>query len=100
MSSETLSFSACENQSCMDIIIVDDTLNEQDETFNVTLERTLGLIENITLHPVDTVIEIIDDDGMFLLLCFNGKIILYTSLTSTSYSLFCPGIRLCAVSIM
>ena len=43
---------------------MDDTLNEQDEAFNVTLERTPDLNENITLHPVDTVIEIIDDDGM------------------------------------
>ena len=62
--STTLSFSACENQSCVDIIIVNDALHEQVETFNVTLERTPGLNENITLHPMDTVIEIIDDDGM------------------------------------
>ena len=64
VSRRPLRFSACDNRSCEDIFIVDDTLNEQDEAFNVTLERTPGLNENITLHPVDTVIEIIDDDGM------------------------------------
>ena len=62
--STTLSFNACENQSCVDIIIVNDMLHEEDEAFNVTLERTSGLNENITLNRVDTVIEIIDDDGM------------------------------------
>ena len=63
--STTLTFGACENQSCVNIIIVNDMLHEEDEAFNVTLERAPGLNENITLHPVDTVIEINDDDGMF-----------------------------------
>ena len=45
--------------------IVDDAILEDDESFDVTLERTPDLDSRITLDPVDAVVEIIDDDGRY-----------------------------------
>ena len=44
--------------------IVDDIL-ENDETFNVTLERTPDLDSSITLAPVDGLVQITNDDGRY-----------------------------------
>ena len=59
-----LNFPACETKQCVDVI-VDDEVLENVESFHVTLERTLGLDMRITLDPVDGVVEITDDDGLF-----------------------------------
>ena len=52
----------------MNVTIVDDDVLENVESFNVTLERTpfVSLNNRITFNPVDGVIEITDNDGMFL----------------------------------
>ena len=50
----------------MNVTIIDDEMLENTESFNFTLERTTGLSDRITLDPVDGVVEIIDDDGMFV----------------------------------
>ena len=42
--------------------IVDDTILENDESFDVTLERTPDLNSRITLDPVNGVVEIADND--------------------------------------
>ena len=59
-----LMFDSCEMQSCTNITIVDDTVLELPESFSVTLERTTGLDDRITLDPIDGVVEINDNDGM------------------------------------
>ena len=46
-------FCACETQSCVYVTIVDDTVDEPEQFFGVTLERTPGLNSKITLDPVD-----------------------------------------------
>ena len=59
-----LMFDSCEMQSCTNITIVDDMVLELLESFSVTLERTPGLDDRITLDPIDGVVEINDNDGM------------------------------------
>ena len=62
-----LSFSACETRQCVDVAIVDDIMNEPEEEFNVTLERTPDLDSRITLDPDNGKI-FIQDDGKYALL--------------------------------
>ena len=53
----------------MNVTIVDDMVDEPgpNEFFHYTLERTPGLDSRISLDPVDGVVEIIDDDGKYIL---------------------------------
>ena len=67
--STILSFPACETKQCVNVTIVDDEVLENVELFDVTLERTPGLDMRIRLDPVDGVVEIIDDDGLFFARC-------------------------------
>ena len=57
-----LSFAACETRQCVNIAIVNDSVNEPVEEFDVTLERTIGLDSRISLQPVDARVIIHDDD--------------------------------------
>ena len=52
-------------KSCVRVSIVDDELMENDESFNVTLERTADLDSRIRLDPVVGVVEITDNDGRY-----------------------------------
>ena len=61
--SSIVMFDACDIRRRVDITIVSDTDNEPDEMFGITLERTPGLNDRITLDPVDGMVIIIDDDG-------------------------------------
>lgn len=63
--STILSFPACETQQCANVAIEDDGVSENVESFIVTLERSPSLDIRITLDPVDGMIEIRDDDGLF-----------------------------------
>ena len=58
-----LSFAACEIQRCVNVTIVDDLVDEAEEFFHFTLERTPGLDSRISLDPVDGQVFIVDDDG-------------------------------------
>ena len=49
----------------MYIPIVNDRILEDVASFDVTLGRTSDLDSRITLNPVNAVVEIIDDDGMY-----------------------------------
>ena len=62
--STILMFDACNTRHCVDVTSVNDTVDEPDEMFGITLERTPGLNDKITLDPVDGDITIVDDDGM------------------------------------
>ena len=58
--SATLTFRKCDRRSCVNISVVDDSELERGDSFNVTLERTIGLDKKITLNPVVGGIEITD----------------------------------------
>ena len=64
--STILMFGACGTRHCVNVTIVNDDILEMPESFTVTLERTPGLDSRITLNPVDTVVEITDDDGEYI----------------------------------
>ena len=59
-----LMFAACQMRSCVEVSIVNDTVLENVESFDVTLQRTPDLDTRITLTPVDAVVEITDNDGV------------------------------------
>ena len=61
--STILTFYACQTDQCTLITIVDDTIPESIESFNVILGGTPGLDDRIDLDPVNGDIQIIDDDG-------------------------------------
>ena len=63
--SSILMFGACESRDCVSVTIVDDLVDELEEFFRATLERTNGLDNRITLNPVDGQIEITDNDGKY-----------------------------------
>ena len=63
--SEVLMFAACERRQCADIIIEDDGIPEQVESFFVTLQRSPGQDVRISLEPVDGEIEILDANSMY-----------------------------------
>ena len=46
------------------MFIVDDIILE-NESFDLTLERTNGLDSRITLDPVNGVVEVTDNDGRY-----------------------------------
>ena len=58
-----LRFNRCARRECVVVSIIDDINLENSETFHMTLVRTPGLAFNITLHPVNGVVEISDNDG-------------------------------------
>ena len=62
---DTLSFEACDIRRCVNVTIINDEVLEGVESLDVTLERTPGLDNKITVMPVDGEIIITDDDGMF-----------------------------------
>ena len=60
-----LNFNTCDTQRCTEIPIENDTIVELTESFFVTLGRTPGLDDRITLDPHDGEIEITDNDGLW-----------------------------------
>ena len=60
---EVLMFEACETQRCVAVTIVDDSVDESQENFLVSLERTPGLDSRITLEPMEGEIVIDDNEG-------------------------------------
>ena len=60
-----LSFAACQMRSCVNVSIENDIVLENVESFDVTLERAPDLDSRITLDPMDGVVEIFDNDGMY-----------------------------------
>ena len=59
-----LMFRACETRVCTNVTIVDDNVAELTERFFVELNRTDSLDPRISLDPVVSEVEIIDDgDG-------------------------------------
>ena len=63
--SRILSFAACETKQCVDVEIVNDVVDEPQEKFVVTLERTPDLNSRIMLDPVNEEI-FIQDNGKYI----------------------------------
>ena len=61
--STQLMFNTCDSRQCSMITIVNDTIRETEEIFNVSIERTPGLDGRIILDPVEAEIETIDRVG-------------------------------------
>ena len=58
----SLEFVANQTESCVEVLIVDDNVLEQTESFDVHLERTSGLNENIIVITRESVVNILNDD--------------------------------------
>ena len=69
LNDRVLRFRECQKRKCLTLQIVNDDLNENIETFNLTLwPSDQGYRQNITLRPNTTAITIMDDEGMLLFL--------------------------------
>ena len=94
-------FPACESRRCVSVSIVDDLVNEPEEVFGFTLERTRGLSPAITLDDlVAGEIVIVDDDSKMIsidvvLQC--NSLLNWTPLGQMKVSLIvrCPHFRGC-----
>ena len=84
-----LRFATCEKQSCVDINIVNDTHYEADEAFNVTLERTPGLNDRITLSPVAGIIGDVGMSDLMVAGCYSISLALHSSLYLISVIITC-----------
>ena len=62
--STTLMFGECASKACILLSILDDSIAENANSFNITLERTPNLDPKIFLITVHGVVHIEDDDGM------------------------------------
>ena len=70
--STIMTFDECETQSCVNITIVDDLALEIVESLRITLNSTADLDGRITLDPVDGIIEIVDNDGAYIMTCYTN----------------------------
>ena len=57
--STTVQFESCETRRCVTVSIVSDLIEEPDESFNYTLERTPDLDSRISLDPVEGEVVIV-----------------------------------------
>ena len=64
--STVLTFDACSTQQCTEIPIVNGMRVELTELLILSLEGTPDLDRRITLGPVNGVVAIWDDDGMYI----------------------------------
>ena len=71
--SNIMTFGACNTLQCTEIVIMNDKIVELTESFSVTLERTAGLDNRITLGRVDGEVVITDDDGAYIIVIFNSS---------------------------
>ena len=63
--STILTFNCCETRSCVAVNVYEDMILEENELFDITLERTLDLDNRIVLAPVIGQVEIRSTDSMF-----------------------------------
>ena len=56
-------FTACERKQCVNITIKDDSDNEEEEMFYISLESPPHLHPNISLNPAHGEVIITDNDG-------------------------------------
>ena len=63
----TLSFAACVPMVCSNLIVLDDCVLEEEESFNMFLAVTSDLRTNIKIDKEQAVVTIIDNDSMYIL---------------------------------
>ena len=68
---EIIMFDECQRRRCVNIAIIQDLVEEVDESFTIHLRRTVGHSTRILLDPEDGVIELVDDDGEECMLSFS-----------------------------
>ena len=56
-----VTFEACEKQKCVDVVIFDDTVEEEPESFSYHLTRTPNLDSRIELDPANGTVVIISE---------------------------------------
>ena len=57
--SVVVQFESCDTRRCVNISILSDLIEEPDESFNYTLERTPDLDSRISLDPVEGEVVIV-----------------------------------------
>ena len=62
--SNRLEFESCATRQCLEIVIFNDLVLEDDESFNVTLSLDAGTSKNILLGVTTAKVLIIDADGI------------------------------------
>ena len=73
MDTAFLTFSTCQSRQCVNVSIIDDALNEQNESFTISLERSAGFDVRITLDPSESTVIILNDDSkLFIKLAKNS----------------------------
>ena len=70
LGTEVLTFPACTLRQCVNVSIIDDMLQETNESFSLTLERSPGLDSRITLDPAHSTVIILNDDSKCKQLCY------------------------------
>ena len=65
-----ISFEACESRKCVNLEIVDDSIDEGDETLFMTLNTTPNLTNMIELHHQVAELKIIIIDNNGIQTCF------------------------------
>lgn len=78
--STILNFPACGTRQCVNVGIVNDLVDEAEEEFGVSLERTPNLNGGIILDPVNGKI-FIQDDGKY-----SNRVCLYAAQEHYSYT--------------
>ena len=64
LNDRVLRFRECQKMRCLTLQIVNDELNENFETFNITLRPSdQGYRQNITLRPDLTIVTIVDNES-------------------------------------
>ena len=58
----TVTLSAGVNSSQLNILITDDNILEDDETFNLTINQS-SLPDGVVVDPSQVIVTIVDDDG-------------------------------------
>ena len=85
-----LNFPVCTQRICISAIIVDDLVDEPNESFFVNLERTPDLDGRIRLDPVVGEIEIEDNDGIYSITSITIIILILSPLPpSLPSSIYC-----------
>ena len=59
----TVTFSAGINSSQLNIVITDDNILEDDETFNLTIDQSSLPDGVVVVDPSQVTVTIVDDDG-------------------------------------
>ena len=86
----TLRFSGCLVQHCVDMNIADDSVLEPQESFTVSLMRSEGIGNEIQLVPDVAEIFVIDNDGICACIhILSIRDLLFTS--EVTFSDFCIG---------